>query len=349
MTPDDLEASGESGGILVALLEIASASAAADDLDHLLAAIALELGRLFPLDRADAGLVEDDILAASIVSGRETAGAARAAGRYPLDASHHLGWVVSRGEPVWRNDIQAELRFRETLPRAGMASDMAIPLRSRGRVTGALRVASRRTHAYEPEDYDLLQRLADLLAVAVENQRLLEANRRMAEVDGLTGVCNQRHFRTLLARETARSRHIGQPLALVMVDIDHFKRVNDTHGHPAGDAVLRHVAGLLARRVRRSDVVARCGGEEFAVLLPGSDAAAASTLAEEIRTSLGGEPAPPPAPGSPPLAVTASFGVAALPADASSEAGLVEAADQALYRAKRAGRNRVERATPPGA
>jgi diguanylate cyclase (GGDEF)-like protein len=226
-----------------------------------------------------------------------------------------------------------------------MASDMAIPLRSHGQVTGAFRVASRRSFAYEPEDFDLLRRLADFVAVAVENQRLLEANRRMAEVDGLTGVCNHRHFRTLLMREGERARQLGQPLALVMVDVDHFKRVNDNHGHPMGDAVLRHVAGVLARRVRRSDVVARYGGEEFAMLLPGSDAVAAARMAEELRAAIaaGSGHANDPAP---PVGVTASFGVAAIPADAATETALVEAADAALYRAKRGGRNRVERAAP---
>jgi diguanylate cyclase (GGDEF)-like protein len=331
----------------MSLLHMASATAAAESLDRLLAAIAAELERLFPVDRADAVLAEDGYLAASIVAGRSTAGAARAAGRYPIDDSHHLGWVVSRAEALWRNDIPAELRFSETLPRAGMASDMAIPLRSHGRVTGALRVASRRPFAYEPEDFDVLQRLADFVAVAVENQRLLDANRRMAEVDGLTSVCNHRHFRTLLTRETERARQLSQPLALVMVDVDHFKRVNDNHGHPVGDAVLRHVAGLLARRVRRSDVVARYGGEEFAILLPGSDATAAARLAEELREVIAAGPGV----GSEPVlptAVTASFGVAALPADAATEVDLIEAADQALYRAKRAGRNRVERAAAIG-
>jgi len=345
MEPDEGAVAGGAAGVLVSLLQMASATAAAENLDRLLAAIAAELERLFPVDRADAALVEDGILAASIVAGRATAGAARAAGRYPLDESHHLGWVVSRSQPLWRNDIPAELRFRETLPRAKMVSDMAIPLRSHGRVTGAFRVASRRAHAYEPEDFDLLRRLADFVAVAVENQRLLDANRRMAEVDGLTGVCNHRHFRTLLLREGERARQLGQPLALVMVDVDHFKRVNDTHGHPMGDAVLRHVAGLLARRVRRSDVVARYGGEEFVMLLPGSDAAAAARLAEELRAAIAAgsgaaiEPAPP-------VTVTASFGVASFPVDAATEAALVEAADRALYRAKHAGRNRVERAVP---
>jgi diguanylate cyclase (GGDEF)-like protein len=185
------------------------------------------------------------------------------------------------------------------------------------------------------------------MAVAVENQRLLQATRRMAEVDGLTGACNQRHFRTLLARETERARSTGQPLALLMADVDHFKRVNDAHGHPAGDAVLRHVAATLTRRLRRSDVLARYGGEEFAVILPGSDGRAAAAVGEQLRAEIERSPAPLPSTGGT-LGVTVSIGVAALPDDAGDENGLVEAADRALYGAKREGRNRVLRAGMSG-
>ena len=334
------EDGSDQSGVLLSILEIASASAAAEDLDRLLAAIAAELAHLFPVDRADVGLVDDQALQAVTVSGRTAETSGRIAGRFTLDDGHHLGWVTRRGEPLWRNDIAGELRFRETLPRAGIQSDMTIPLRSRGRVIGALRVASRRPHAYEPEEFDLLQRLADLLAIAVENQRLLETTRRMAEVDGLTGACNRRHFAVLLARESVRSATTGVPLALMMVDIDHFKRVNDTYGHPAGDAALCHVVALLLRRVRRSDVVARYGGEEFAVLLPGSDGPAAARLAESLRADVAATPLA--IPGSPvSLSLTASFGVAAIPAGAADGRSLLEAADRALYRAKEGGRNRV--------
>ena len=344
----DRESAGDTSGVLISFLEIASASAAADDLDRLLAAIAAELRRLFPVDRADIGLVDDTSISAVTVTGRTADNRGRIAGRFACDESHHLGYVACRSEPLWRNDVANELRFRETLPRGGVRSDMTIPLRSRGRVMGALRVASRRRQAYEPEEFELFQRLADLLAGAVENQRLLETTRRMAEVDGLTGACNRRHFGVLLAREAARAGATGLPVALVMVDVDHFKRVNDTYGHPAGDAALRHVVGLLVRRVRRSDVVARYGGEEFAVLLPGSDAPAAAQLAEGLRADIAGTPLMLEASGHS-LRMTASFGVAAIPTSAVDGRGLLDAADRALYRAKEGGRDRVVEAPAAGA
>ena len=119
-------------------------------------------------------------------------------------------------------------------------------------------------------------------------------------------------------REVERARTSAQPLSLVLADIDHFKRVNDRHGHPAGDAALQHVARVMSRRLRRSDLVARYGGEEFALLLPGTDGAAAAALAEELRLEIERAPAPLPPPSGP-IPVTVSLGVAALPADARSE------------------------------
>jgi diguanylate cyclase (GGDEF)-like protein len=327
--------------VLLSLLEIAAATNASEDLDRLLESIASELGRLVPVDRADAAFVEDGVMHAAIIVPRDPAGRRTAVERLPVDDSHHLGYVLGSGRPLWRNDLGTELRFRETLPRGGMRSDMTIPLRARGQVTGALRVACRRRHAYEPEEFEVLSRLADVMAMAVENQRLLQVTRRMAEVDGLTGVCNRRHFQALLARETERALASGEPLSLVLADVDHFKQVNDRHGHPAGDSALQHVARILSRRPRRSDVVARYGGEEFAVLLPGTGAEVAKGLAEELRREIETAPAPI-VPGAPPVTVTASFGVATLPDHAGREADLVAAADRALYRAKQAGRNRVE-------
>jgi diguanylate cyclase (GGDEF)-like protein len=329
--------------VLLSLLEIAAATNASEDLDRLLESIASELGRLVPVDRADAAFVEDGTLHAAIIVPRDPAGRRTAVERLPVDETHHLGYVLVRGRPLWRNDLTTELRFRETLPRGGMRSDVTIPLRARGQVTGALRLACRRRHAYEPEEVEVLSRLADVMAMAIENQRLLQVTRRMAEVDGLTGVCNRRHFQVLLAREIERSLAAGAPLSLVLADIDHFKQVNDRYGHPAGDAALLHVARILSRRPRRSDVVARYGGEEFAVLLPGTTLEAAQALADELRREIEAAPASI-GPGTP-ITVTASFGVAALPDHGTREPELVGAADRALYRAKQGGRNRVELAT----
>ena len=167
----------------------------------------------------------------------------------------------------------------------------------------------------------------------------LEALRRAATRDQLTGVLNRREFDRLLEEERDRSLRFDHSLGLVLVDIDHFKKINDTHGHPAGDAVLREVARRLTTQVRTVDRVARIGGEEFALILVQTDLAGAIEAAKRACTTI--EFGPILATSSHALNVTISAGVAALPLHAKTEADLVAAADKALYAAKTRGRNRV--------
>jgi diguanylate cyclase (GGDEF)-like protein len=325
--------------VLASVLEIASATAGAEDLDTVLATLAHNLGRLFPIDAAALALVEEGGLAVREVV-IEAATARRDPG-YPVDdGSHLMSWIIKEGRPLWRNDAATEVRFAATPGLAPMKSDMVIPLRARGRIIGAFRVACRRRHAFDPEDFELLQRCADLTAVAVENQRLLQTTRRLAETDGVTGVFNHRYGIALLREVLERAAQGERPAAILMADIDHFKRFNDTYGHQVGDEVLRLVAQTLVRGLRRSDVVARYGGEEFVAILPDTDRAAALALAERVREAVA--TGAPPAGGLPRgLRVTISVGVAGFPADAVTPVELLVAADQALYHAKHAGRDRV--------
>ncbi|MBA2504327.1 MAG: diguanylate cyclase [Thermoleophilaceae bacterium] len=165
-------------------------------------------------------------------------------------------------------------------------------------------------------------------------ERALIVLREAARTDPLTGLLNRRGLDRVFRRELARARRSGEPLAVLLGDIDHFKQVNDTFGHAAGDETLKVVAGALERGVREVDVVARFGGEEFAVLLPGQDERGAYDLAERLRT----EVADASKNGS--ETVTISFGIAAFPLHAGTASGLLSAADAALYHgAKRLGRN----------
>ena len=185
---------------------------------------------------------------------------------------------------------------------------------------------------------------------AIEKKRLREANQRLlhelqslSRTDGLTGVPNRRSFDAALAQEVARSRRHGDALALVMLDIDHFKKINDTHGHPGGDEVLRSFAKTAARTLREGDVLFRYGGEEFVALLPQTSAVHGQRLAERIRRvteahRFHGADAPEPV-----IRITVSSGVATFPLNDRIQRpeDLVKAADDALYRAKGAGRNRT--------
>jgi diguanylate cyclase (GGDEF)-like protein len=161
---------------------------------------------------------------------------------------------------------------------------------------------------------------------------------RMTTVDGLTQVFNRRYFEDAIERELSRSRRYSRPLSLVLIDIDHFKKINDTWGHLAGDAVLKDVARTVRTRTRREDVLARYGGEEFALLLPEIDLKGASLLAEKVRKlvekhtfTFDGED----------IDVTLSAGVATVQKKGEDAHELIRKADEKLYEAKSAGRNRV--------
>jgi diguanylate cyclase (GGDEF)-like protein len=170
---------------------------------------------------------------------------------------------------------------------------------------------------------------------------------RLASVDSLTGLTNRRRFFNLASQELTRSRRYGSAVAIVLVDLDHFKQINDRHGHLVGDRALAHAASILAREGRRDvDVVARYGGEEFAILLPMTNTAGAREMAERCARQLSATPLE--IDGLAPIRITASMGVVCAethPTGAIED--LLRAADAALYRAKEAGRDRVEVAAPP--
>jgi diguanylate cyclase (GGDEF)-like protein len=210
----------------------------------------------------------------------------------------------------------------------------------------ALRQRAARLEARVAEQtVELRQNLEELRRAQSE---LEAANARLEALsleDELTGIANRRRLQQVLAQEWVRARRQQQPIGLIILDLDHFKLLNDTRGHPEGDLRLQEVARYLAGAVRRTgDLVARHGGEEFAVLLPATDLDGAFRLAEQLRLGIEGLALPHAA--APAGHITASFGVAAMVPGAGEEAErLIEAADDALYRAKTAGRNRVEQAT----
>jgi two-component system, cell cycle response regulator len=227
-----------------------------------------------------------------------------------------------------------------------LGSIALLPLARRERLFGSLNMGSAdaarftRLHAA-----DFLQHLGVIAAFALENTANRARLVRSGLTDPLTGWSNRRYLEARLREEVARCRRERLPLACLMIDVDHFKTVNDRHGHLAGDEVLRGLARRLGTEVRGSDVAARYGGEEFVILLPGTDMLAASSLAERIRAivaarpfEIGGGPEP--------LGVTVSIGVAESPPEALADCDggsmeLLARADAALYEAKARGRNMV--------
>jgi diguanylate cyclase (GGDEF)-like protein len=212
-----------------------------------------------------------------------------------------------------------------------------VPITRQGRVLGALVLESDEVNYFNTE---LSQPLSVLLAAAAGSLELAwsygEVDRR-SRTDPLTGLYNRAHFGEQLEEKLALADRYG-PVSLVMVDIDHFKRVNDTYGHEAGDAVLRRVASLIQEAVRATDVCVRYGGEEIALLLPQTGHDEARNMAERLRQSIAATVAFHKGASIP---VTASFGVATYPETVSDREKLFPAADEALYRAKAEGRNCV--------
>jgi diguanylate cyclase (GGDEF)-like protein len=228
---------------------------------------------------------------------------------------------------------------------AGEASALAHVLRGSdgtNEILGVISVA-RGERPFDRGERDLVAYLARQAGVSIENVGLHEQVQRQALTDELTGLYNHRHFVETLSAECDRARRFGQPVGLVMVDLDDFKAVNDTYGHQQGDQVLRSVAGLMRKYSREIDGPARYGGEELAVVLPQTDLDGAYQLAERLRTGIA-ELAIPLVAGGGEMRVTASLGVAALPENAEDPDPLIAAADAALYAAKRTGKNKTVRA-----
>jgi diguanylate cyclase (GGDEF)-like protein len=219
------------------------------------------------------------------------------------------------------------------------ASRMCIPLVSFGQTLGLLVLDSSETGAFNIQDKQPLESVADICATAIQNAHYVERMKQLAYLDGLTGIFNRRFFELRMAEELERARRFGAGMAVIMVDIDHFKRLNDEFGHLIGDEVLRQVSSIFHQQLRKIDVVCRYGGEEFAILLSQTNPVHALTVAEKLRAMVEERQFP-----GVPRPVTISAGAASYPDNGSTRDELVKAADAGLYAAKQAGRNRVFRA-----
>ena len=248
-----------------------------------------------------------------------------------------VGRVMRENRPLYAADLEREEPQGASGARPdGARSWLGVPVEIYGAVEGALAVESSTPHAFPVDRVRLLEAIAAQAAVALQNARLYD----MAMVDGLTGLYVRRYFDARLDEEIQRSKRFGSEFSMVLMDIDDFKGLNDTHGHTAGDRMLRALADTVRGQMRAVDTAARYGGEEFAMILPRTSMVEAYNQAERIRQQIAGchfsvE--------GQVLSVTASFGIAAHPdGGADGAEALIRLADRALYRAKRTGKNRVE-------
>ncbi|MDX2284059.1 MAG: sensor domain-containing diguanylate cyclase [Bacteroidia bacterium] len=241
------------------------------------------------------------------------------------------------GVLAWTGDFRSGA-FPYSEIDTGMPCGMVISLRTLDTEIGLLYLGTRRRTGFSTGEQDNFALFAQHILFPIQRARL----QAMATTDLLTGLANRRAFRLHLQAETERVRRYEHPLSLLLIDIDHFKRINDTYGHPTGDLILSQMGRVLHSVSRGSDFSARYGGEELAIICPETSGTEAERFAERIRRTIAdtefrstsGEC----------LHLTVSIGTATAPTDASVPEGLLEAADRALYRAKRDGRNRVRSA-----
>ncbi|MDF1615517.1 GGDEF domain-containing protein [Desulfurivibrio dismutans] len=216
---------------------------------------------------------------------------------------------------------------------------LILPLRSKERVVGVFFYYLPPGRVIKQAELETFLAVGNQVGLAIENARLYETVRRLSIYDPLTGLYNHGQFYSLLEEELSRHQRTGLPLALLMLDIDHFKKVNDTYGHRAGDAILRQLSRLLQKEARTIDRVCRYGGEELALILPDTDLEAARKAAERLRRRV--EELRFITCDQREIRLTVSIGAAACTETEAEAESLVNSADRALYAAKRAGRNRV--------
>lgn len=253
----------------------------------------------------------------------------------PVSLCEH---VENEATPVSIGDIRHDDRFGPPSSRPA-GSLIVAPLVAEAYVYGTLEVYSRRSGAFTPDDLSTVAFVAEFAGGLIRRRLEIE---ELIFVDQTTQIHNRRYFDEQLIRELERSKRTAHPMALLLIDIDDFKRVNDTYGHAAGDSVLRQVGHLLLENARQVDIVARYGGEEFAVILPRITRETALTVAERMRASVANHEFITGVTTEPLRGMTISIGGAIYPLDASTKNELMDRADRvSLYEAKRGGKNRV--------
>lgn len=244
-------------------------------------------------------------------------------------------YLPAAGEP---REMSAPIYTRRVKLDDDAKSLLVLPLLSADEAIGTLTLVARAEKRFTNDVREMLGVIANQVAISLQNGFLYKRMETMATTDGLTGLTNHRSFQSRFEDLLQRAHRHGHKVAVLLCDVDHFKKVNDTYGHPMGDEVLRRVARVLQDVPRKIDVPARYGGEEFAVLLDNIDVWQAKAVAERIRSEISKIVIET---DKGPLSVTGSIGIAAFPEDGGDRAALIERADLALYHAKHAGRNRV--------
>ncbi len=255
-----------------------------------------------------------------------------------VSRARNLSTMLATNQPLAIADVRGFDGWVMLTPNDWIRSSLGAPIRAGGEIIGFLVLYSATPNTFQPYQTARLQAFADQAAMAIENARLFQRVQALAATDPLTGLLNRRQFFHLAQQEVERAVRYRRPLALIMMDLDHFKDVNDSYGHIAGDIVLEELGKLFRSSLRKIDLAGRYGGEEFIFLVPEASLESARQLAERIKEDIAERAFHTP---ENVVRITASSGVTALTEDRSTLEALINAADQALYAAKAAGKNQV--------
>jgi diguanylate cyclase (GGDEF)-like protein len=248
-------------------------------------------------------------------------------------------WVIRTGAPFSAADLSLDRRT----PRGARVAGLAFPLVCRGRTVGAIVAVDRHVSSEEPRLTATARAALESAiapgAIALDNALRMQRAEALSVTDDLTSLYNSRYLSQVLRREAKRASRSGRPLSLLFLDLDGFKSINDTHGHLSGGRALVEAAGVIRSSARETDVVARFGGDEFALVLPDTGSEGAIAVGERVRERVAAHEFLQPQGLS--IRLTASVGVATLPDVAASVEALIQAADQAMYRVKARGKNGI--------
>ncbi len=247
-------------------------------------------------------------------------------------------WIGQRFSPLLVDDLEKDLRFPEISSYRGVRSILAGPLVVEKKIVGIARIEDKQPYIFDNDDLRLLDILVLIASLSLENAHLFSQVQELSITDTLTGLFTHKFFQERLNEEILRAGRYRSSLGLLMIDIDYFKRFNDTHGHQVGDEILKILAKLIKKNLRLTDIVARYGGEEFVVLLLESGYQTSYEVAERVRRIIAETPF---SISLSPLKITVSIGVASFPEEATTTSQLLRLSDQRLYQAKSAGRNCV--------